>query len=206
MNIEKLYPYVVPEEYVLPMRRPDGFVQWLGHDVYVILVEDKPELFWIHTPEAILSTGLTFDEAHKLALSNLVKFVAGPGIDIQGHQSSDGTCFVEYSGHGLASSCLVLPNLYTWATQNLKTKDVLASVPQRELLILFTRKDRTFRDAMRRAISTKEKDARKPITTELFEITPNGVFPFSEQWVKARSGPISVGKSKSFVKYICLIF
>jgi len=63
----------------------------------------------------------------------------------------------------------------------LGTRDLCASIPHREALLLFPRGDRAHRDAMRALVREKEGDGRKPLTFELFRLGDDGVKPFDEQ-------------------------
>jgi len=62
----------------------------------------------------------------------------------------------------------------------LKTDDVCISIPQREVMIIFQKGDKSFRDEMRAMIKEKEQDAVKPLTWQFFTFDEKGIVPFRE--------------------------
>jgi hypothetical protein len=83
-------------------------------------------------------------------------------------------------GHWAAAAAILLPGVRDLAVKALKTKDICASIPHREALLLFPKGTRTSRDAMRALIKEKETDPSKPLTFELFELTEAGPTPIDE--------------------------
>ncbi len=195
----KIYPYIVPAPYV--ENQPtylDGYIRPLGHDVQVMLMHDLGALYGNVQPEEIEAAGLTFSQAHALALDNLQKLaesgamsqhlmfvnlaaVPADFLDSEAAGSWQGQVpFVLWTGHPLAASCLLIPNLYSWAQKQLGSDDILASIPQRENLLLFPKGDAHFRGVMRRTIQQAESQAIKLITFEWFTLTANTMEPFVE--------------------------
>jgi hypothetical protein len=183
INTASIYPYVVPQGYVDMIVAPDGFIRTLGHGVYVMLVEELQKVCTNVQPEEIEKVGLSIDEAHDLALDNLEKLVDakvdGENFGIDLHEVPGGK-FILWSGHWLAASCILLPGLFPTARKALTTDDICVSIPQREVMVLFTRADRKFRDSMRELIRQNEENAPKQITWELFSLSPEGIKPFVE--------------------------
>ncbi|HLX64332.1 MAG TPA: hypothetical protein VKX17_23870 [Planctomycetota bacterium] len=173
MHTSKIYPYVVPEGYLAFMPKPpEGFFRALGHNTYLSLVIDFDNICGCVTPDMLNEHGMSIDEAHQKAVLNLQKLATDESaIQKTAHKAPDGTQFVVWGSHWLAASCLVLPNLFSWARKTLGTDEILASVPERETMVLFPQKDRATRDRMRQLIAHVEKDPKKPITWELFSIS-----------------------------------
>ena len=185
VELSKIYPYVVPAAYVqsiAPTR--EGIALPIGHDVYAMLWEDCGGVSRNVSEEELEAAGLDPFDAQDLALENL-HAVARSGavrIGLMGTKADD-TPFIVWAGHWLAASCVRLPNLYAFACEQLHTHDLCASIPQRETLVIFPSKGKSFRDDMRRMIRTSEGRSRKPITFELFSLTADGVCPFHESSV-----------------------
>lgn len=190
MNRNNLYPYLMPglispeqEEITLP----------LGHGVRVMLFEDHEVegAGIVHSmlmPDALRAAGLEAGEAHRIALENLqrwfeaawvaekeilsMKMIGNPG---------DEWNFLLFSGHARAAACLRLPDLYLRAKALLRCGELCACVPQRESLLVLPRRDRRYREALVARVRQVEAGARRPITFELFELTRDGVVPFTEE-------------------------
>ena len=168
MNPSKLFPYVVPKSYP----QLEGVSRPLGHDVFLQLVEDHGGLCKGCDLEALKSAQLTPDRAHTLAIENLEALRKSKTFDAQMYDGPGDRKFILWYGHWLAAACIVLPSMAEWASRNLQTADVCASIPNRETLLLFPRGDRSYRDAMRQMIQEKEADSPKPITWGLFHLSP----------------------------------
>jgi len=173
VNTSRLFPYLV----VGPV---EGASRAVGHCLSVALFEDLDTEFGLSavTADHLDQEKLTADDAHRIALENLVRFAdESPDLSIQvlGH-SGGPVHFLLYSDHPRASSCLLLPDLYERASEVLHESELLACVPQRESLVIFPRRDREKLVGKLRAI---EADARHPLTFELFALAPNSVMPFT---------------------------
>jgi hypothetical protein len=178
----RIYPYVVPAAYVEAISpEMDGMALPLGHDVYAMLWEDCGGVSRNVAADELESAGLDPFAAQDVALENLHR-VARSGavrIGLMGTKTDDSP-FIVWAGHWLAASCVRLPNLYAFACEQLHARDLCASIPQRETLVIFPNKGKPFRDQMRRIIRHSEAPGEKPITFELFSLTADGVCPFSE--------------------------
>ncbi|QDU20490.1 hypothetical protein [Urbifossiella limnaea] len=183
MNLDQLYPYLVPG-----LLNPD----WepacvpVGHGVWVQLFEDTTSANGIvHaavSPDQLASAGLSAGDAHEQALANLVRFADdSPDLSIQMlGEVGDPVHFLLYCDHPRAAACLLLPDLYEQACDLLKTSEVCAVVPQRESLVVLPKRDRAYREMMVAKLRELEADARRPISFGLFELTADGVSEFHE--------------------------
>src|SRR2546421_6150055 len=69
---ETIYPYIVPEPYVERLDRgPDGFIPWIGHDVYVLLVDDMRGVCRNIRMDELYALNFNVEFAHQLAIQNL---------------------------------------------------------------------------------------------------------------------------------------
>src|SRR5262249_15587292 len=88
---------------------------------------------------------------------------------------------VIWADHWLAATCLLLPGLHKMALAALGTATVVATIPHRDVLILFADNGPADRAATAMLIREKEKDGRKPITNRLLRLFPDVKKPFYEQ-------------------------
>ncbi|HEY3788956.1 MAG TPA: hypothetical protein VGL71_08880 [Urbifossiella sp.] len=125
---------------------------------------------------------LGFEEAYHLALDNLIHFAdESPELSIQVlGKPGDAVHFLLYSDHPLASSCLLLPDLFDQACEELQMTELCACVPQRESLVIFPKGNRLDRDRIVGQLRAIEADADHPLSFELFELSPRGVKEFQE--------------------------
>lgn len=182
MDASRIYPYIVPAAYVQSIApAAEGMALPLGHDVYAMLWEDCGGVSRNLSDQELHEAALDPFTAHDMALENLHRLARSGAVRIglMG-TTDDDTPFIVWAGHWLAASCVRLPNLYAFACEQLHARDLCASIPQRETLVIFPNKDKPFRDRMRHMIRTAENDSRKQITYELFSLTADGVCPLSE--------------------------
>lgn len=150
----------------------------IGHGLIVQLYDGDSAV----GPERLREANLAADEAHQIAIENLGRFAdESPDLSIQVlGNPGDAVHFLLYSDHPHASACLLLPDLYEHAAEELKETDLLACVPQRESLVVFPKRDRAYRESIVRKLREIEADAVHPLTFELFSLSATGLAPFSE--------------------------
>jgi len=181
IELGKIYPYIVPSGYIdkLPATT-DGFVLPLGHDVFAMLVHDLDGLCRNVFEGELAEVRLDAAQAHRRALANLEQLAEGNAIQKALYRGPEGMPFILWSGHWLAASCARLPSLHAIASEILQTTALCVSIPHRESLLIFPQGTRQQRDQMREIIRRNEGDANKPITWELFKLTPTGLAPLVE--------------------------
>lgn len=179
---DRLYPYLVPEPYLEHAGgAPEGLFRPLGHGIWVTLVFDMQGLVQGVTADDLRRLKSTPEQAHARALRNLEKLAAERQVEMRAFpKGPSGGPFVLVGGHWAAATSILLPRLRDLVAGPLGTRDVCASIPHREALLLFPRGDRAHRDAMRALVWEKESDGRKPLTFELFMLGDGGVKPFDE--------------------------
>jgi hypothetical protein len=183
VNRDNVYPYLVPG-LINPEWEP--ICVPVGHGIYATLFEDhESDAGLVHTtiaPDVLVAAGLTPEAAHQLALDNLLRFADADdrlSIQVLG-RPGEAVNFLLYSDHPRASACLRLPDLYDQARELLETDEILACVPQRESLVVLPKRDRAYREMLVAKLREIEADAPRPISFELFELSPAGVRPFTE--------------------------
>ena len=182
MDPANLYPYLLPGLFNAEQERIAVLV---GHGVYAVLFEDhETENGIVHamvTPRVLSAAGLSADEAHRIALENLERFAESDQLSAQMLGNvGDPFHFLLYSDHPRAAACLRLPGLYDDARELLETDEIVACAAQREALIVAPKRDRVYREALVVKLREIESDTQRPISFELFELTPDGVRPFVE--------------------------
>jgi hypothetical protein len=182
MDRTKIYPYVVPAGYVERQpTEPQGLTLSLGHDIYIMLVHDLDGVCRNVLAEELEKARLSPVQAHAQGSENLENLAKQPVFQTSLHRTkAQDLPFILWGGHWLAASCIRLPRLFELASKHLNTNDICVSIPQREVMLLFPKADRSFRDAMKAMIHENEREERKLITWELFSLTCDGVRPFKE--------------------------
>jgi len=181
-TVERLYPYVVPEEYLMHQQtEPGGIVRPLGHGLHVGLVFDLEGLVESLRAEGLGRLDLTPEQAHARAIENLELLAQEQAVKMALFPNGpSGKPFVLVGGHWAAATSILLPKLRQLVEGPLGSRDILISIPHREAMLVFPYGDRTHRNALRALVREKESDARKPLTFELFTLTGHGVEPFEE--------------------------
>ena len=178
---DTLYPYVVPASY-LPASDSTSreLARPLGHELYVMLVFDLHGAVRNAIAKDLARLGLTAEKAHERALQNLEKLLQDEKIQMAVFHGPMGKPFVLVGGSWAAATSLLVPGLRDLVAERLATKEICASIPHREALLLFAKGDRAYRDQMRALVREKESDGTKPLTFGLFELTDAGVKPLDE--------------------------
>jgi hypothetical protein len=178
----KIYPDVVAASALADQpAAPEGFVLPLGHEVSVILVEDCGGHSQPVLPEEIEAAGLDADQAHHLAMENLIRLARNRRFQAHLYLSASSFPFMVWRGHWLTAACIRLPYLYRLAKKHLPSHQFCVSIPHRAAMLLFPMADRSLRDEMRALIREREGREPKPITPELFSLTPDGISALLEE-------------------------
>ncbi|GAS89624.1 uncharacterized protein RMCB_3720 [Mycolicibacterium brisbanense] len=178
IDVDQIYPYLVPADYPDALSTGAQAQRRIGHGLSVALVTptgppDAQILAAVGAAQlAAARIDLTTAYAHAdRALSQALSagrvamefFERGPA----GHPT------VVMSGSWLAATTLVASGLHERMTRFVGD-DIVAAVPQRDLLFLFGA------DAcagMAEVIDDEYRTARKPLTTGLFTLEPDGPAP-----------------------------
>lgn len=174
-DVAKVYPYVIPADYLAGSSGTRTLSWPLGHELHVALVHDLDGLVRNVTPEELVGLGLSLDEAKKRAVDNLSALFKSGEIKASRFNGPDGKPFILVGGHWATATCILLPNLHKFAAPNLGTEELCVSIPHREAMLIFPKGDKAYRDLMRRMIREKESDGRKPLSFELFTLTTEGL-------------------------------
>jgi hypothetical protein len=189
VNPSNLFPYVVPKAYFrIPVRgkkQPTldkwGVVEPIGPDLFQMLVDASDGMVRNVHEEDLRDIGLSVKKAQAKAAENLRALVEdGEEIERSLSISEEGLGQIAWMGHWLTASCIVLPELHSWASELLKTEKILVSVPQQQFMFMFSVGDADFRKQMRRYVKKVVGGMEKLITFDLFLLTRRGLKPYEE--------------------------
>lgn len=175
-DIDRCYPYIVPKEYLEHQAdHATGLVRPFGHGLFVLLVQDLDGLVQNVTADDLATAKLTADSAHETALGNLQKlFVSGQILAMKYDNGPRDGPFIVVGEHWAAAACILLPKVRGFAQQNLSQKEILASIPHRDVLQLFPKPAKGDVEKLRKFVVEHESGCRKPLTFEPFELTEEG--------------------------------
>lgn len=178
-DLNACYPYIVPEAY-LPFQPDDGkgLVRPVGHRLFALLVQDQTGSVQNVTPDDLEAAKMTAEAAHAAALSNLQQlFSSGQIKPMKYDHGPNGQPFIVFGQHWAASACLLLPEMRRFAQKHLGGTDFVASIPHRDVLLIFPKPNGDQWNAIRSFVIEHESEGRKPLTFELFELTESGTVP-----------------------------
>jgi hypothetical protein len=178
-DIARCYPYIVPENY-LPHQPDDGkgLVRPFGHGLFVVLVQDQDGLVDNVTPDDLTTSKLVADAAHEKALENLQQLFASGKIKAMKYDKGPhDRPFIIVGEHWAAAACILLPKVRSFAQKNLGQDEILASIPHRDVMLLFPKPAKGELAEIRKFVVEHESEGRKPLTFEAFELTEKGPAP-----------------------------
>jgi hypothetical protein len=172
-RLDRVYPYLVPPGYLAGRAAGAPAPRVIGHDLYlsfaedqdgvarVLWAEDRPEL---GDPRVLLAR----------AQSNLERAVRAREIPVCTFDGPRGWPILVFGPEWRAASGLLLPGLAALASTRLSAERTCASVPHRDVMIVFREGDAKYRDEIRTFVAEKESDGRKPLTRGLFRVSDAG--------------------------------
>lgn len=175
---DRIYPYLVPDEYPDALTTPQAAQRRTGHGLSVALVSPTAstdgQLLSAVSAFDLDSAGMDLATAYAHADRNLAKTLAGGQISLEYLENGPaGVPTVVASGHWLAATTLVTTGLGDRMIR-LLGDDVVAAVPHRDLLLVFSA---SAVDSMRAVIAEQLDSAAKPLTTGLFALGTDGPSP-----------------------------
>ena len=182
-DINRCYPYVVPKDY-LSYQSADGkgLVRPFPHDLFILLVQDEDGIVQNVTPEDLTAAGLTAEDAHEIALDNLRKlFESGQIKAMKYDNGPDQHPFIVVGDHWASAACILLRKVRSFAQKNLGQNEIVASIPHRDVLLLFPKPAKGELTNIRKFVTEHESEGQKPLTFEPFELTENGPVPVTNR-------------------------
>ncbi len=178
-DIDRCYPYIVPKDYL--QHQPDdgkGLVRSFGHGLFVLLVQDQDGLVQNVTPDDLAAAKLTAEAAHERALDNLQKLFASGQIKAMKYDKGPhDRPFIHVGEHWASAACILLPKVRNFAQKNLGQDEIVASIPHRDVMLLFPKPTKLELAEIRKFVIEHESEGLKTLTFEPFELTEKGPSP-----------------------------
>ena len=175
--ISRIHPYLVSAGYPDSLSTPAQQQRRIGHDLSVALVVPaSPGRSGDNMVAAVSATqlaadGIDLESGYAHAHQNLATALSGGQIAVElFDQGPAGVPTAVFSGSWLAATALVTPGLRDKMSR-LLGGDVVAAVPHRELLFVFTSAGIA---GMTAVIDAQHRHASYPLTTGLFALGAQG--------------------------------
>ncbi len=189
MDRSQLFPRVVSRSYFNAAGIADvdtqperfGFLRHLGHDVYSFLA--VVEGAWIRNlhQDHLDELQLTPEQAHEIALDNLAKHIfEGQVTQRRVTKTESGCDWSVWLGDQFTSSCIVLPNLYSWSREHLDDERFLVRVPSTQLLFILQYKDRDGIPDFDHSITNITEGSDDLISSHWLILDQSGLSPFED--------------------------
>jgi hypothetical protein len=121
-------------------------------------------------------------QAWRLALENLTRAAERGKIHTAAFDGDEKKArLILWGGHWLAATAALLPGLWDMSSRTLKSDRLVAAIPHRDALVIFSDEGGESRKKTAAFVREQEKDGRKPITDRLVRLLPNVAKPFYEQ-------------------------
>ncbi|MEM6433956.1 MAG: hypothetical protein AAF773_08900 [Cyanobacteria bacterium P01_D01_bin.115] len=188
MDSSQLLPRVVNRSYFNASGiadvdvEPDrfGFVSHLGHEVYTFLACVDDGFIRNVKQEHLDDLGLNLDQANGIALKNLSKIAFdGQTIQQQLTTTETGNDWAVWLGNEFTSSCILLPELYSWSQKYLQTDKLLVRIPSTQLLFILQFKNRDAIGDFNNYIGSVTDGADNLVSTDWFLLDQSGLAPFN---------------------------
>jgi hypothetical protein len=176
---EKIFPYLVPSEYLKHgALQPDQITRLLGHDLYIVLVQELNGSVRNVLPTDLQKLGLTPQQAQAKADENLGALIKKQTIKSSVFPNGPGgKPFALFGGHWAAAAAATWTGLHGALSKALGSEALIVSVPHREAMLVFRDGDAAYVESVKTMIREKEADGQKPLTWELFTLTKDGLQP-----------------------------
>ena len=190
--MKNLYPIVVPAEYfelppearkvANPGHEAFGIVRPLGNDLFSLLVQVTGDVVKNVHEDNLAKLGLDRATVERTAIGNLSALAeSSESIRRQVNKTPSGLHFAVWLGERFTSSCILWPGLYEWARRELEADQLVVMAPQVQLMCVAARGTPEFRAAIKGYMEKVVGDMEKQISTEWFELTPEGIAPLGTE-------------------------
>lgn len=168
-----VFPCLTHESYLHEGK--DGIVTMpLGHGLVTMLWLDQGSVLKNVSTADFQKLGLDEDGAWNLAFENLNRALNDGQFHFEVVGFTDGEKILVARGHWLTATLMLHGGLYTFVSEQLRTDEICAAAPHREMLIFFGRNCSVhIRTAVGGIFKDAQAESRKP-----FQF---GIFKFSEQ-------------------------
>ena len=167
LDTTKVYPYLITDHYPV---ESSIIMDTLGHGLFATLVYDLNGLVQNVRKSEIEQSGLTAKQVFEIARINLDTALKSRQININRFDGPDGLPFILFSDHWLSATSILSTNIEDFGKKNLNTDTVYASIPHRDVMLLFPKCQGKILEDFKKMIRDKESDGPKPLTFELFRL------------------------------------
>ncbi|ORA39819.1 hypothetical protein [Mycobacterium aquaticum] len=178
IDVDQIYPYLVPEDYPDALSTGAQAQRQIGHGLSVALVAPTgpPDALILAAvgAEQLATVRIDLPTAYAHADRALSRSLSAGRVAMEFFERGPaGAPTVVMSGSWLAATTLVASGLHERMVR-LVGDDIVAAVPHRDLLFLFGADSCA---GMGEIIEAEYRTARKPLTTKLFTLGPDGPAP-----------------------------
>lgn len=191
-RVNNIYPIVVPAGYfdlppgarkvASPGLDAFGIVRPLGNNLFSLLVRADGDIIKNVHEDDLAKLGLDRTTAERAAIGNIAALAASSeSIKRRVNKTPAGLHFAVWLGDRFTSSCILWPGLYEWARRELEADQFVVMAPQVQLMCVAARGNPEFRAAIKGYMEQVVSDMEKQISTEWFELTPEGIAPLGTE-------------------------
>lgn len=175
LDIERLFPSVVPRSYLIDLGKAACSYRELGPHLIVMLSLDLDSALRSVAPQELSGAGLDDAEAWDAATDNLRREILEGRLQLMVASHEDGGKSAGFAGHWLGSAAITDPGLYPWFRNELGSDDLYAIVSERDSAVLFAS------DCSELVLGRAEEfavkalaESRKPFGRNLFRLCDDG--------------------------------
>jgi hypothetical protein len=188
MSRDQVLPRVVHRSYFEVTGIPDvtvtpdkfGLVRPLGSDLYSFLALREKDMIRNLHPEDLTKLGLDEESAWALARANLRAMAAdGKTIRPQVTRTPSGNDWAVWLGNEFTSSCVLLPDFYRWAKEQLKADSFLVRIASTQLILILRETDREHIPDFDRYLEKVLEGSRNRISDDWFLLTESKLAPLT---------------------------
>ena len=154
---------------------PPGATYEIGHKLYVTIVYDLNGSVRNLVQSDLDRMEITVAKAHEYALDNLANLAETNKIAKRIVKGPDNIPMIVWGDHWLTSSCILLPNMHNWFEKEMATARVLASIPSRDMLMLFPFQNEESKDRVQRFVRYNNNKFESPLSLRLFILSSSGL-------------------------------
>lgn len=159
-----------------------GLVRPLGNNLFAFLAYASGELIRNIHQEHLDQLKLSRDDANEIALKNLRK-IAFDGSTIKQAitKTKTGDDWAVWLGNEFTSSCILLPEFYSWAKENLEADSFLVRVASTQLIFVLQYKDQDSLQQFDQYIAKVLEDSDNLVSEDWFVLTAESLTPLADE-------------------------
>jgi len=178
-SLDRLYPYTIVESKFEDFQVPDELKKPLGHGICAVIAYELDGAVRLIGTGEMNEFGKSADELWRVAIGNLERLAKERKVDLKTITNGPGgESFMLIADHWAAAACILLPHLFPLAVVTLQNDQLCVSLPNREIMLIFPKRDAAYREEVRKFVREKEEgESERPLTWDLFELRQDGIVP-----------------------------